>query len=117
MMLKLASIAVTLLLVTSCRPAGPPAMEPVVRLVTPPPCLLAPPNDPGPILLAAPLCEGAGESRTCPALTDHQLNALWAYALALEGYAGDAWTACGPRAGSGDRAGAGGGGAGGGSPP
>jgi hypothetical protein len=67
------------------------------------------PVDPGPVLRAIPPCEDGGE---CPALTAEQDAALWQYLDALELYAARAWRACGPRPGSGDRAGAGGGGAG-----
>lgn len=115
---RLALIAVTAALVVACKSAGAPTPSPEVRFVYPPPCLMAPPVRPGPVLSSIPPCEGDVEG-TCPALSTLQIDALWTYVEALEAYARRAFRACGPNdygpPQRGDRRAAGGGGAGDGS--
>lgn len=97
--IRLASTALALALASACRGGGSgptQPVEPAYRLVAPPPCLTAPPADPGAILRAIPECE-ADDEGGCPDLTDQQDAALWAYLDALERYAERAWRRCGDR--------------------
>ncbi len=93
MLLRIASSAATLALVTGCSGGGikPPSepAPPVVRLVESPPCVTQLPPSPGPILLGIP----SGETE----LTDEQEDALWALVEALEGYGWRAYRNCGPK--------------------
>lgn len=87
-------LILTMALAASCKSAGSGPTDPVAptyRLVDPPPCLTAPPAAPGPVLLGAPQCEDGVEGR-CPALTDEQIRALWAFANARDKYAWRAWS-------------------------
>lgn len=90
---RLMWMPLTAALVVACKSGGLPAgpVAPTYRLIRPPPCLTAPPVNPGPVLGAAPLCA----VDACPPLTPAQDAALWAYIDAIEGYAWRAWRACG----------------------
>lgn len=90
---RLAWLSLTLALGAACKRAGdtPPPTQPTYRLVYPSPCLTQPPVDPGPVLLSAPACEGSGESLVCPPLSTTEIDAVWSYIEALQGYAARAW--------------------------
>lgn len=99
---RLVSMALALAAASACKGAGTgptTPIEPTYRLVDRPPCLTAPPADPGPVLRAIPECE-ADDEGGCPDLTDQQDAALWSYLDALERYAERAWRRCGARPGN-----------------
>jgi hypothetical protein len=92
-MIRLVLMLVILALAVGCRRAGPSARAPA----TPPPCLLRPPVDPGPILEARALCVEAGDCQPMTAAEQELYEAaLWAYIESIEDYAARAWRRCGP---------------------